>query len=170
MNFSMKFVLAVSLLSGAAVLNFEQPSSAQSHVRVVQPSGVPELSQIDQLPIILAESVYRKKNVLVFTVKCIKPDDKDGEDELYFELRDGNGQSIFRTLRKKMEVDDTWTIEIKDSTFNGGTFVLLEHDLTPFGDDLVGSYKHSYATSSANYTKRMDGGRSLYEVSIEVRP
>ncbi len=167
---SIKFAVAISIVAVSAAISPVSLNLAHAKMKVPDVLVVQELNQLSQLPVLKVKSVHRKKNTVAFLVKCIKPDDKDGVDELYFELRDHNGQPIFQTARKNMEVDDTWSIEIEDTTYNGGTFALIESGYTAFGDQLIGFYKHKYSTTSAKYTKRMDGGRSLYEVSIEVRP
>lgn len=170
MNYKTKLALAVSLLFGTATLSLEQPSFAGNIALNGKHTQLQAPSIQTQLPIILAESVHRKKNVLVFTIKCIKPDDKDLQDELYFIIANGNGQSLSRTPRKEMKEGDVWKIEFTDPTFNGGIFELNEYDATPFGDDKIGVYEHKYATTPARYQLVMDGGRSLYEVAIEVKP
>jgi len=122
----------------------------------------------DYPPITPVSSFVLETNVVVVSVKSIRPTKGSKQDKIYLSVLNDKGARIKKSRTHKMKAGDSWNPRFGVRLLKPGSISLLESDSFSF-DDHIGKFKYDPSRKVGRYVETMKGDGGEYEVTIEVR-
>ncbi|MCP4183590.1 MAG: hypothetical protein GY761_09775 [Hyphomicrobiales bacterium] len=127
------------------------------------------VGQIKSIPVVPATSFYAEPNVVILSVRCIRPTTGSDEDLIYLSVENENGDLINKSRKRRMKAGDSWDPKFGVRVSKTSYLALMEDD-TFSSDDLIGYFKYQKSRRAGQYVETMKGDGGEYEVVIEVKP
>jgi len=122
----------------------------------------------DYPPITLASSFALESNIVVVSVRSIRPTKGSKQDQIYLSVVNDRGARIKKSRTRKMKAGDSWNPRFGVRLLKSGSISLLESDSFSF-DDHIGTFKYDPSRKIGRYVETMNGDGGEYEVTIEVK-
>ena len=113
-------------------------------------------------------SFVLESNIVVVSVKSIRPTKGSNQDKIYLSVLNDKGARIKKSRTHKMKAGDSWNPRLGVRLLKSGSISLLESDSFSF-DDHIGKFKYDPSRKIGRYVETMKGDGGEYEVTIEVR-
>jgi hypothetical protein len=160
----------VSANTQSAIFSKSGTGTTSKVLRVAALLGMKPNYQTLRPVVVPISSFALEPNVVVLSVKCIRPTDGSDEDDIYVRVDDSTRRGQFyNSFVRKMKAGSVWKPGVGRRISGSGSISLLEQD-TFSADDLIGRFSFDDSTRMGRHTLNMQGDGGEYEIVIEISP